>query len=250
MLPYDDIGIITFSIGDHGASLGNTIIGYNLVDRLLGLEQTDWNGRRLTDHIKRKESGQKARSQVGFDHIEGTSPTHAIREYVGAFTNEAYGDFTVDYENDSIYFNFRNTTLPLTHYHYNRFDTPNDEDFGKWSINFSISPQGEISEAVISIDEGQVTFSKKTDESLANPEVLSQYAGTYEYAGSEFEIKLKDNKLTMLGTTDDILIPYKKHIFKVEKFDDLQIEFILENNEISALKYKTISGIFECKKIK
>lgn len=250
MLPYDDIGIITFSIGDHGASLGNTIIGYNLVDRLLGLEQTDWNGRRLTDHIKSKELGQKARSQVGFDHIEGSSPTHSIKDYVGAFTNEAYGDFNVDYENDSLYFNFRNTTLPLTHYHYNRFDTPNDEDFGKWSINFSISPQGEISAAVISIDEGQITFNKKTDESLANPEVLNLYTGIYEYAGSEFEIKLKDNKLTMLGTTDDILIPYKKNIFKVEKFDDLQIEFIQENNEISGLKYKTTSGIYECKKIK
>ncbi len=250
ILPYDDIGIITFSIGDHGASLGNTIIGYNLVDRLLGLEQTDWNGRRLTDHVKRKESGQKARSQVGFDHIEGSSPTHVIMDYVGAFTNEAYGDFNVDYENDSLYFNFRNTTLPLTHYHYNRFDTPNDEDFGKWSINFSISPQGEISAAVISIDEGQVTFNKKTDESLANPEVLNLYTGTYEYAGSEFELKMKDNKLTMLGTTDDILIPYKKHIFKVEKFDDIQIEFVQENNEISGLKYKTTSGIFECKKIK
>jgi CubicO group peptidase (beta-lactamase class C family) len=250
MLPYDDIGIITFSIGDQGASLGNTIIGYNLVDRLLGLEQTDWNGRRLADHIKEKELSQKARSQVGFDHIEGTSPTHALRDYTGVYTNKAYGDFTVDYKKDSLYFNFRNTILPLTHYHYNRFDTPDDEDFGKWSINFSISPQGEISAAVVSIDEGQVTFNKKPDDSLASPEVLNQYAGKYEFAGSEFEIKLKDNKLTMLGTTDDILIPYKKDIFKVEKFDDSQIEFIIENNEISGLKYKTPSGIYECKKIK
>jgi CubicO group peptidase (beta-lactamase class C family) len=250
MLPYDDIGIITFSIGDQGASLGNTIIGYNLVDRLLGLEQTDWNGRRLADHIKGKELSQKARSQVGFDHVEGTSPTHTKRDYVGTFTNEAYGDFEVDYKNDSLYFNFRNTTLTLTHYHYNRFDTPDDEDFGKWSINFRINPQGEISAAVVSIDEGQVTFNKKPDESLASPEVLNQYAGKYEFAGSEFEIKLKDNKLTMLGTTDEILIPYKKDIFKVEKFDDLQIEFITENNMVSGLKYKTPSGIYECKKIK
>jgi CubicO group peptidase (beta-lactamase class C family) len=250
MLPYDDIGIITFSIGDQGASLGNTIIGYNLVDRLLGLEQTDWNGRRLADHIKGKELSQKARSHVGFDHVEGTSPTHTKRDYVGTFTNEAYGDFEVDYKNDSLYFNFRNTTLTLTHYHYNRFDTPDDEDFDKWSINFRINPQGEISAAVVSIDEGQVTFNKKPDESLASPEVLNQYAGKYEFAGSEFEIKLKDNKLTMLGTTDDILIPYKKDIFKVEKFDDLQIEFITENNMVSGLKYKTHSGIYECKKIK
>ena len=250
ILPYNDIGIITFSIGDQGASLGNTIIGYNLVDRLLGLEQTDWNGRRLADHIEGKELSKKARSQVGFDHIEGTSPTHALENYAGTFTNEAYGEFVISHKNDSLYFNFRKTILPLTHYHYNRFDTPNDEDFGKWSINFNISPQGEINVSVISIDEGQVSFNKKPDESLSSPEVLNQYIGKYEFAGSEFEIKLKDGKLTILGTTDDVLIPYKKDLFKVEKFDDLQIEFVKENNETTGLKYMTPSGVYECKKIK
>jgi CubicO group peptidase (beta-lactamase class C family) len=250
ILPYDDIGIITFSIGDHGASLGNTIIAYNLVDRLLGLKQTDWNGRLLTDHLKRKEMGKKARAQVGFDNVKGTSPTHDINDYLGTYVNEVYGEFIIGKENDSLYFKFRRTTLPLQHYHYNRFDTPNDEILGKWSINFSVSPQGEISTAVISIDEGQVTFNKKTDESLSSLEILNLYTGTYEYAGSEFELKIKDNKLTMLGTTDEVLIPYKKHIFKLEKFDDLQIEFIEKNNKISGLKYKAPSGIFECKKIK
>lgn len=250
ILPYDDIGIITFSIGDHGASLGNTIIAYNLVDRLLGLKQTDWNGRLLTDHLKRKEMGKKARAQVGFDNVKGTSPTHNINDYLGTYVNEVYGEFIIEKENDSLYFNFRRTILPLQHYHYNRFDTPNDEILGKWSINFSVSPQGEISTAVISIDEGQITFNKKTDESLSSLEILNLYTGTYEYAGSEFEIKIKDNKLTMLGTTDEVLIPYKKHIFKVEKFDDMQIEFTEKNNKISGLKYKAPSGIFECIKVK
>lgn len=74
ILPYDDIGIITFSIGDHGASLGNTIIGYNLVDRLLGLEQTDWNGRRLTDHIKSKELGQKLDLKLGLIILKAHHP--------------------------------------------------------------------------------------------------------------------------------------------------------------------------------
>ena len=250
ILPYDDIGIITFSIGDQGASLGNTIITYNLVDRLLGLEQTDWNGRRLKDHLAGKAASRSARNLTGFDQVEGTSPTHELENYVGAFTNEAYGEFIINHKNDSLYFNFRKTVLPLTHYHYNRFDTPNDEDFGKWSINFDISPQGEINTAVVSIDEGQVTFNKKPDESLSNPEVLNQYIGKYEYAGSEFEIKIKDGELTMLGPPDMIFIPYKKNTFKVEKFDDLQMEFIFENNEVSGLNYKDISGVYECKKIK
>ena len=250
ILPYNDIGIITFSIGDQGASLGNTIIPYNLVDRLLGLEQTDWNGRRLTDYLESKSATKKARNLAGFDHIEGTKPTHPTKDYLGSFSNEAYGDFIISKENDSLYFNFRKAKLLLTHYHYNRFDTSDDEDFGKWSINFEINPQGEIGSAIISIDQGQRVFNKKIDETLSNSETLKQYIGKYIFAGNEFEIKLIEGKLTILGTTDDVLIPYKKNVFKVEKFDDLQIEFFLENGEIKGLNYKTPSGVFECKKVK
>lgn len=251
ILPYDSIGIITFVIGDQGASL-SSIIAYNLVDRLLGLEQTDWHGRRLADRNKGKEASKKARSQVGFDHVEGTSATHALKDYVGAFTNEAYGEFIVSHKNDSLYFNFRKTTLPLSHYHYNRFDTPDDEDFGKWSINFDISPQGEISTAVISIDEGQVVFNKKPDESLSSPQTLKQYIGTYEFAGSEFEIKLQKDKQTLIipGPPDLELIPYKKDLFKVEKFADMQIEFVNSDGKITGLKYKVPTGVYEMTKIK
>ena len=249
ILPQDSIGIITFVIGDQGAILRD-IIMYNVVDRVLNLEQTDWNGRRLEDHLKQKEISKNARSQTGFDQVKGTSPTHELKNYSGTYSNEAYGEFIVEYKNDSLFFNFRKTILPLSHYHYNRFDTPDDEDFGKWSLNFEINPQGEIGSAIVSIDEGQVEFIKKPDETLSNPEVLKQYIGKYEIAGSEFEIILRDKKLTILGTTDEVLIPYKKNIFKVEKFDDLQVEFVQVDFKITGLKYKTPSGIYECKKIK
>ena len=250
ILPYDDIGIITFSIGDQGASLGNTIIGYNLVDRLLGLDQTDWNGRLLSDYSKRKKSNKKARIKVRLDQIKGTLPTHVLKDYSGTFTNKVYGDFKIDYNNDSLYFNFRNRTLPLKQYHYNRFETPNDEDFGKWSINFNISAQGEINTAIISIDQGQVTFSKKIDASLEDTEILRQYAGTYEFAGTKYVIKLKDYKLVLAGTVDSTLKAYKKNIFKVENFDDIRIEFLKEKNKINGLKANTPGGIYEFKKIK
>jgi hypothetical protein len=250
ILPYDDIGIITFSIGDQGASLGNTIIGYNLVDRLLGLDQTDWNGRLLSDYSKRKKSNKKARAKVRLDQIKGTSPTHALKDYSGTFTNKVYGDFKIDYNNDSLYFNFRNRILPLKHYHYNRFETPNDEDFGKWSINFNISAQGEINKAKISIDGGEVIFTKKVDASLENLELLRQYAGNYEFAGSKYVIKLKVDKLVLVGTVDSVLKAYKKNIFKVENVDDIQIEFLKEKNKIKGLKANMPGGIYEFKKIK
>lgn len=249
VMPYDDIGIITFSIGSHASLIGNTIAGYNLVDRLLGLEQTDWNGRLLKDFEARKKLGKEARSQEGFDRVPDTRPSHVIEDYVGSFANEAYGEFIVDYKRDSLFFNFRRTVLPLDHYHYNRFDTPNDEDFGKWTVNFKVSPQGEIDKAVLSIDEGQVVFVKKPDETLSDPATLEKYIGRYDYGGSEFDVKLKEGKLAVIWAVDEILISYKEHLFKMKNYDDQQIEFMVEQGKVTGLKLKSPTGIYECKKI-
>lgn len=250
VLPHDSIGIVSFVLGEHAGNVPN-IIMYNAVDRILGLEQTDWNARRLEDLLKRKEYSKLTDAKVGFDQVPGTKPTHELGEYVGTYHNEVYGEFRVDKKNDSLYFNFRKTVLPLNHYHYNRFDTPYDEDLWKWSLNFQVNPQGDIGSVIITIEEGRVEFIKKPDESLFDPEILIRYTGKYEIAGSIGEVILKDKKLIFIeDPTDKVLIPYKKNIFKVEKYDDIQLEFILENDRVTGLKYKTPYRIYELNLVK
>ena len=46
---------------------------------------------------------------------------------------------------------FHNIRLPLGHFHYDRFDTPDDEIDGKWSVNFLTNPQRDIDKAVMSL---------------------------------------------------------------------------------------------------
>ena len=140
--------------------------------------------------------------------------------------------------------------MPLNHYHYNRFDTPNDEDFGKWSINFKLNPQGDIDNAVVSIDEGQVTFVKKPDETLSDPATLEQYVGRYDYGGNQFDVKLKQGQLAFIWAVDEFMIPYKKHLFKMKNYDDQQVEFIVEQGKVTGMKLRAPSGIFEAKKVK
>ena len=43
---------------------------------------------------------------------------------------------------------------------------PDDEIYGKWSVNFLTNPQGELDKVLMSLDEGEVTFTRKPDESL------------------------------------------------------------------------------------
>src|SRR3989442_8345680 len=80
-------------------------------------------------------------------------------------------------KDNQLQFDFHKIKLPLTNFHYDRFDTADDEQGGKWSVNFSINPQGDIHKATMSLDESEVTFVRhpaKLDEAPAQ-----RIAGTY-----------------------------------------------------------------------
>ncbi|MCK5280747.1 MAG: beta-lactamase family protein, partial [Cyclobacteriaceae bacterium] len=68
MMPKDSIGVIVFVNGAHNRPLINTI-SYNIYDRLLDLEQTDFNGRRLKERLENKKVSKEARAKAGSDKI-------------------------------------------------------------------------------------------------------------------------------------------------------------------------------------
>jgi hypothetical protein len=69
--------------------------------------------------------------------------------------------------------------MPLSHFHYDRFDTPDDEEDGKFSLNFRTNPMGEIEGVEISLDEAAVTFIRRVPPALSSDATLQMYAGTY-----------------------------------------------------------------------
>jgi len=211
MMPYDSIGVIVFVNGAHNGSLPS-IISYNIYDRLLGVEQTDFNGRRLTNHLEGKEADKKAREKSGSEKIANTKPSHQLKDYQGKYEDPAYGILNIRLNGQQLEFDFHNIVLPLEHFHYDRFDTPDDQIYGKFSVNFSINPKGDIYTAMVSLDESEVSFIKMPDESLSNPETLLKYVGNYELAGTVIEIALNKEGVLMAkipGQPTYTLIPYK-----------------------------------------
>ena len=243
-MPMDSIGVIVFTIGDHTYPLYNTIT-FNIYEKLLGLDETPWSDRRLADRIKGKQAGKEGRSKAGMDRIENTKPSHLLEDYAGQFEHPAYGILNISINNNDLQFDFHKMILPLTHYHYDRFDTPDDEIYGKWSVNFLTNPQGELDKVLMSLDEGEVTFTRKPDASLSDPNILAKYLGKYELAGGIFEIVLKDdNKLYLIipGQPNYELIPIKKNKFRFKQFSDVTISFLEENNKITSLEIADPSG--------
>src|SRR5438034_11299859 len=188
-MPNEHIGVIVFVIGNHIAPLYNPI-SYNVYERLLGMDPTPWTDRLLDIRLKNKKAGAEARSKAGFGRVADTKPSHPLADYVGEYEHPAYGTLKIGIKASSLQFDFHKIILPLAHFHYDRFDTADDEQDGKWSVNFSTNPQGDIERATMSLDEGEVTFVRRA--AALDPAVAQRIAGTYETAsGAKFQVVMR-----------------------------------------------------------
>ena len=249
LLPQKQLGAIVFVIGDHCASLANTIT-YNLYEYLLGLEPTPWSERWLKVRHKAKQAGKEARSKAGAERVANTTPSHPLDDYVGEYVHPAYGMLKIEMKENNLHFNFGRINLPLSHFHYDRFDTPDDERYGKRAVNFLTNPQGDIDRAAMSISEAEEIFTRKAE--TLDSQLLEQLAGTYETAANfKFQVVLKQDNLLYLVAPEqpeERLVPYKNLTFRVERFSDLTFEFVMENGQVQALKQKVPSGEYVLKR--
>ena len=248
-LPNDGVGVIVFVIGDHCASLYNTV-SYNVYERLLGLDPTPWSDRQLAIYKKGKQAGQQARAKAGADRVPDTHPSHPLADYVGEYEHPAYGVLKIALKDGQLQFDFHSMQFPLTQFHYDRFDTPDDERYGKYAVNFATNPQGDIDKAVMSLDEGEVAFTRKAD--VIDAQLLQKLAGTYETAtGSRMQVVVNQEgglSLTFPGTPEQKMLPYKGLKFRIPEFSDVVFEFVMENGQVTALKQIDPSGEYVLKR--
>lgn len=246
-MPQDSIGVIVFVIGDH--SMRYDPIIFNVYEHLLGMSITPWSERGLKDRDAAKKMSRAGRAKAGVGQIKGTKPSHPLEDYLGNFENSAYGIINVAQKDTQMAFTLHNIHIPMLHFHYDRFDTDNDEENGFYSLNYQTNPQGDVDRFVISLDEGEVIFIKKADPNLSTVETLTKYTGVYKIGTNKVILSLKNkNHLVIEGEPDTELIPYKPNIFKLKEFADVTIEFVIENGKVIALKQKTGSGEYEIRK--
>jgi hypothetical protein len=191
-----------------------------------------------------KKAGTAARSKANAGRVPNTHPSHSLRDYTGDYEHLAYGKLKIRLTGEQLQFTFHKLKFPLDHFHYDRFDTPDDECHGKWSVNFLTNPQGEVDKVVMSLDQADVLFTRMPEPLL--PERLQQLAGTYETASRfKFHVVLRqrDNLYIVFpGNPDERLIHYKDLQFRTEKYSDVVYEFVEERGEIKALKQRDSAG--------
>jgi CubicO group peptidase (beta-lactamase class C family) len=243
-MPNEHIGVIVFVIGDHCAKLRD-VVGWNVYERLLGMDQTPWNERLSAARNKEKLASKAGRTKAGAGRVLNTKPSHALADYAGKYENPAFGVMKIELVNGKLQSDFHKEMLPLEHFHYDRFDSPDDELFGQRSITFGTNPQGDIDTAVLYLEEVRAVFTRKPE--TVDAKVLERLAGAYEApSGVHFRVSLAGSRLlaSFPGQLADELVPYKGLKFKVLHNADMVVEFVVDNGQVKALKQVDASGVF------
>ena len=244
-LPKEHIGVLVLVVGNHTAPLYN-LITYNVYERLLGMDQTPWIQRGLDIRLKGKDAAKQARKKAGEDRIPGTKPSHTLADYVGDYENPAYGAMNIGLKDGQLQFDFHKIRMPMTHFHYDRFDTADDEEDGKWSVNFHTNPQGDIDQAMMSLDEAEAAFTRKPEK--LDAKILEKLAGSYETpTGGKIQITYQESSglaLVAPGSPPLPLSQVKGLRFRAPRFSDVIFEFVMENGRVTALKQRAPDGEF------
>ena len=243
-MPNEKIGVIVFVIGDHAAPLYN-VVSYNVYERLLGMDQTPWSQRLLKVRLANKKAGTEARAKAGEDRVPDTQPSHPLAAYAGEYENPAYGILKIELKGGQLQFGFHEFQYPLTRFHYDRFDTPDDEQYGRFSVNFGTNPQGDISTARISLDEAEAVFTRKPE--ALDPKLVEKLAGVYlTPAKVKFQVLYQPGtglSVAFPGAPPRPLVQVKGLQFRTPEFADTIFEFVVENGQVKAMKLRDPSGV-------
>lgn len=245
LMPTDSIGVIVMVIGDHAAPLYN-VVSWNIYERLLGLSLTPWSERFSGIRYAARKATEDARAKARRQRVATGKPSHPVADYVGEFENPAYGVLAISQGDRSLQFDFHRIRLPLSRVRYDRFDTPDDEDHGRWTVNFLTGMNGEVDRAEMPLDGSMVVFKRRTPAALANVDTLRRYVGTYGMSSiTRVDVVLRaDSSLAIRDPRGGFqrLVPVRPNQFRVSEFPGLVYEFSVVAGHATALKASDPAG--------
>lgn len=243
-LPYDDAGVVVLS--NAGSPLP-VIVARRAYDLLLGLKPIDWAARikREVQAHQASEAQDGGPSEVGeATDGDGSSeafgageaappPTHPLEDYAGTYEHPLYGVIEVDLGERGLVATYYTAEILLTHRRYDLFAGPLDE---KWPVpmpfHFRMNEKGEIAELTSDLEgtSHPITFTRRPESRLSDPDFLEGLAGTYTMQGMPVEIALNGPTLRLVlpGQPAYTLVPDRGTRFYLKEHSGITVEFALD----------------------
>ena len=253
-LPRENAGLVILSnLNENSVP---PIVSYNIIDRVLGLDQVDWNKRTRDDIAKGKAEDEKAKKEEDKDRKLNTQPSHPLADYAGDYENPAYGTFSVVKDGDSLKLKTPLLEAPLSHYHYDVFELK-AMLLGtelKSKVAFATDLKGNIASLSVQLEPSvkDIVFARAADKGMTEKGFLEKFVGTYILSGAEIKIALQEGKglvLTVPGQPEYELLPYRGTEFNLKGVQGYSAEFKQDAaGAVTELVFHQPNGTFTAKK--
>jgi|WetSurMetagenome_2_1015567.scaffolds.fasta_scaffold39463_2 CubicO group peptidase (beta-lactamase class C family) len=250
-LPKDSIGVVVLTNMD-GTSLTSIARNY-AIDKLLGLSEIDWSNRLLGDIKKAKEVAKENEGKKDPNRIEGTEPSHPLKTYTGKFENSAYGTIEIILSDDKLIADFHSTKIGLKHYHYDIFETFENDEVPNTKISFFSNLKGDIDKATVPLQSGvkDIEFKRVVEKKNVDKSSLEKYVGEYEISGVVTKVNIRGINtliLTVPGQPDYELIPTGNNEFDLKDLAGFSVKFTELSGKITEIIFNQPNGIFTAKR--
>ena len=231
-LPDDNVGSVIL-LNMEGSSL-REVLAYNIADRLMGLDQVDWNKRELDRYFAFKKSDEEARDKNYVPRRTGTQFSHPIDEYVGEYANPAYGTVEIARAGNDRDLKITYHTMQSTaqHWHYDVWRVPHDplDLLQETEIMFNTDWEGNIATLSSTLEPRvkDIVFTRQPDRRMRERSFLEPLAGVYQVADFKFVVTLRaDNVLTVTTPNQRVweLEPARGNTFAAKGENGLTLDF-------------------------
>jgi hypothetical protein len=230
MVPKERIGVVVLA-NRSGAPIRDGL-PYEIVDRLLGLPSADMIRRNAELETKAFASEDAAKAEGATARKPGTRPAHPLAEYAGDYAHPGYGTATVELQGERLQLAYNGFTTPLDHWHYEVFRAPENSvnRLERVRVQFETDLEGEVSGFALPFEPNvqPIRFARQPPREMLDPAFLTQLTGTYDMAGIDVEIALREDNVlqfVVLGGRRD-LVPVRGTTFKLKDLTGVTIEFL------------------------
>ena len=230
-LPDDNIGSVIL-LNMEASSL-REVLSYNINDRMLGLDQVDWSKRELDRYLAFKKASDEARDKNYVPRREHTQFSHPIEEYVGEYSNPAYGVVAVDRSGErDLKITFHTMQSTAEHWHYDVWRVPHNplDLLQETEVMFNTDWEGNIASLSSSFEPSvrDIIFTRMPDRRMRERSFLDPIAGVYQVADFKYVITVRpDNVLSVTLPSGKVweLEPVRGNTFAVKGENELTLDF-------------------------
>ena len=149
-MPKDNLGIVLLNNLEDAPV--NSILAYNIYDRLLGLNYVNWDQRIRAERVKSRQEAEKTKKEREKDRKPNTQLSHPLDDYAEPYEHPGYGILTIEKEGNGLKAKYNTMTFVLTHYHFDIFEMTNESiDFDQL-LSFYTDAKGSIGSVSIKFE--------------------------------------------------------------------------------------------------